>query len=60
MKVYDMSRTRLVTERFRVTAETEEDAYDALSCADEDRPDVEKIEESTMHSSTVINNEEEV
>jgi hypothetical protein len=47
MKVYYITRTRLVTERYRVTAESEEAAYDALSCESED---VEKLEESTLHS----------
>jgi hypothetical protein len=47
MKIFHITRTKIVTERFRVTEETEEDAYDALAS---EAFTVEKVEENTLHS----------
>ncbi len=49
--IYKITRTRLVTETFRVIAETGDDAFDRLSDPDES---VDKLEESTFYSNSEI------
>lgn len=51
MKVYHITRTRLITERFRVSADTENSAYDLLDHEDEEADNVVQVEEETIHSS---------
>lgn len=51
MNVYRITRTRLVTEVFRVLAETEDDAFDRLSDPDES---VDQLSESTHASEASI------
>ncbi len=61
-KTYKIQRTRLITETFRVEADTEEEAFDALAdcdtviCGD----GVEQIELSTLQSTLEVFTEEAV
>lgn len=50
---YRITRTRLVTEVFRVDAESEDEAFDVLGNGDEGS-DFEKIEENTLQSESEI------
>lgn len=52
-RAYKITRTRLVTEVFRVDADSEEEAFDNLGNGDEGQ-DFEKLEESTYHSESEI------
>jgi hypothetical protein len=54
MPSYEITRTRLVTERFRVMAESEENACDLVEIADENPDGLEKIEESTASSDITV------
>lgn len=54
MGEYRISRTRLVTEVFRVIAESQDEAFDILGNADEPSDEFEKIGEHTVHSESEI------
>ena len=53
MKTFEITRTRLVTEVFRVDAETQDEAFDILGNGDEPG-DFEKVSESTLQSDSTV------
>jgi len=59
MKSFDITITRLVTERFRIVAATEDAAWEELASGEESEF-MEKIEESTIHASSILNGVEEL
>ena len=54
LHTYLITRTRLVTETFRVFADSIENAFDTLGNADEPSDCVEKVCESTLSSDSEI------
>lgn len=52
-RCWEITRTRLVTEVFRVEADSEDEAFDNLSNGDEGG-DYEKLVENTLHSESEI------
>ena len=50
MTAYTIKRTRLVSETYRVEAESENEAVDILTSEGESADEVEQIEESTHYS----------
>ena len=50
MTAYTIKRTRLVSETYRVEAESEKEAVDILTSEGESADEVEQIEESTHYS----------
>lgn len=59
MKLYKITRTRLVTEVFSVLANTADEAFDILGNGDEPG-DFEKLSESTLSSESEVLEVEEV
>jgi hypothetical protein len=61
--IYDITRKRTTTERFRVTAATEEEACRTLALFDEGWTDlsefIEKIETTTSSSETTVHSVKE-
>lgn len=58
MKTFYIDRTRLVKEYFRISADTEEDAFDAMDSGESEY--VEKLVESTLQcDAEIVKTEEE-